>query len=89
MTKEEADKVKARKKARDAAKKVRAASETLAPMLRKVVNDDLAMGLVVCLDIAAVIAVKGMESNQADRTKLVAAFAETLEAWATKEESHG
>ena len=73
------------KKARYAAKKVRAASVTLAPMLRKVVNDDMAMGLVVCLDIAAVIAVRLMKSNQADRTELVAAFAETLEAWATKE----
>ena len=83
MTKEEA--VKVRKEIRDAAK-------TLAPMVRKVVNDDLVLGVGACIDLASVLAVFGMESDQADRTKLVAAFADNLEAWATKremEESHG
>ena len=77
MTRQEA--VKVRKEIRDAAK-------TLAPMVRKVVNDDLVLGVGACLDVASVIAVFGMESDQADRTKLVEAFAENLEAWATKRE---
>ena len=83
MTKQEA--VKVRQEIRDAA-------ETLAPKVRKVVNDDLVLGVGACLDVASVIAVFGMESDQADRTKLVAAFADNLEAWATKremEENHG
>ena len=73
-------------------KEIRDAAETLAPMVRKVVNDDQVLGVVVCLDVASVIAVRGMECDQADRTKLVEAFAENLEAWATKremEENHG
>ena len=83
MTKQEA--VKVRQEIRDAA-------ETLAPMVRKVVNDDLVLGVGACIDLASVIAVFGLESGKADRTKLVAAFADNLEAWATKremEESHG
>jgi len=83
MTKQEA--VTLRQEIRDAAK-------TLAPMVRKVVNDDLEIGVGACIDLASVIAVFGMESDQADRTKLVEAFAENLEAWATKremEENHG
>jgi|TARA_R110001583_G_scaffold80682_1_gene216255 hypothetical protein len=77
MTKQEA--VKVRQEIRDAA-------ETLAPMVRKVVNDDLVLGVGACIDLASVLAVFGMESDQADRTKLVAAFADNLEAWATKRE---
>ena len=83
MTKQEA--VKVRQEIRDAA-------ETLAPMVRKVVNDDLVLGGGACIDLASVLAVFGLECDQADRTKLVEAFAENLEAWATKremEESHG
>jgi len=83
MTKEEA--VKVRQEIRDAAK-------TLAPMVRKVVNDDLVLGVGACIDLASVLAVFGLESGKADRTKLVEAFADNLEAWATKremEESHG
>jgi hypothetical protein len=83
MTKQEA--VKVRQEIRDAA-------ETLAPMVRKVVNDDLVLGVGACIDLASVLAVFGLESGKADRTKLVEAFAENLEAWATKremEESHG
>ena len=83
MTKQEA--VKVRQEIRDAA-------ETLAPMVRKVVSDDLAVGVGACVDLACVLAVFGLECDQADRTKLVEAFAENLEAWATKremEESHG
>ena len=82
MTKQEA--VKVRKEIRDAAK-------TLAPMVRKVVSDDMAVGVGACLDCASAIAVFGLECDQADRTKLVEAFADNLEAWATKremEESH-
>ena len=82
MTKQEA--VKVRQEIRDAA-------ETLAPMVRKVVNDDLVLGVGACIDLASVLAVFGLESGKADRTKLVEAFAENLEAWATKremEESH-
>jgi hypothetical protein len=77
MTKQEA--VKVRQEIRDAA-------ETLAPMVRKVVNDDLVLGVGACIDLASVIAVFGLESGKADRTKLVAAFADNLEAWATKRE---
>ena len=77
MTKQEA--VNLRKEIRDAAK-------TLAPMVRKVVSDDMAVGVGACIDLASVIAVFGLESDQADRTKLVEAFAENLEAWATKQE---
>ena len=83
MTKQEA--VKVRQEIRDAA-------ETLAPMVRKVVNDDLVLGVGACIDLASVLAVFGLESGKADRTKLVAAFADNLEAWATKrerEENHG
>ena len=83
MTKEEA--VKVRQEIRDAAK-------TLAPMVRKVVNDDLVLGVGACIDLASVLAVFGLESGKADRTKLVEAFADNLEAWATKrgmEENHG
>ena len=71
---------------------IRDASQALAPMVRKVVNDDLEIGVGACIDLASVIAVFGLESDQADRTKLVEAFADNLEAWATKremEESHG
>jgi hypothetical protein len=77
MTKQEA--VEVRQEIRDAA-------ETLAPMVRKVVNDDLVLGVGACIDLASVIAVFGLESGKADRTKLVAAFADNLEAWATKRE---
>ena len=71
---------------------IRDASQALAPMVRKVANDDLAVGVGACIDLACVIAVFGLESGKADRTKLVEAFAENLEAWATKremEENHG
>ena len=77
MTKKEAVKLR---------KEIRAAAETLAPMVRKVVHNDLALGVGACIDLASVIAVFGMESGKADRTKLVEAFAENLEAWATKQE---
>jgi len=83
MTRQEADTLR---------EKIRVAAQALAPMVRKVVNDDQVLGVVVCLDVASVIAVRGMECDQADRTKLVEAFAENLEAWATKremEENHG
>ena len=73
-------------------KEIRDAAETLAPMVRKVVNDDMAVGVGACLDVASAIAIFGLESGKADRTKLVEAFADNLEAWATKremEESHG
>jgi len=83
MTRQEAVKVR---------QEIRDASQALAPMVRKVVNDDLEIGVGACIDLASVIAVFGLESDQADRTKLVEAFADNLEAWATKremEESHG
>jgi hypothetical protein len=77
MTKQEAETLR---------KEIRDASQALAPMVRKVVSDDMAVGVGACVDLASVIAVFGLECDQADRTKLVEAFADNLEAWATKRE---
>jgi hypothetical protein len=65
---------------------IRGVAQTLSPVVRQATNGDMVLSAAACLELAAVIAVIGMDANQATRTELVEAFAERLESLTTSEQ---
>jgi hypothetical protein len=65
---------------------IRAVAQTLSPVAAKAANGDVFLAAHGCLELAALIAVKGMHADQETRTKLATAFAQRMESLTTSEQ---
>jgi hypothetical protein len=64
---------------------IREVAQTLSPVAEKAANGDVFLAAHGCLELAALIVVKGMHADQETRTKLATAFAQRMEEWAEPE----
>ena len=61
-------------------------AQTLSPVVSRVTNGDMVLSAAACLELAAVIAVIGMDASEATRTELVEAFAQRMESLTTSKQ---